>query len=1412
MSGGDGIDEVFNFGGIAVSSTATAEAVGTSVEIFGVASQTAGSTSVATAVGLNGGGGDDAIANVGFVQALSVADARVSNAAWNLVGTSSQQGLVTATASSVGMAGESGDDVLFNDGEVDVDVRSTLLSDGSVTAAIGGASANTSIGGVLRGFGMAGGDGDDQILNADLVSVDSSLVSTSTGTAWNLIGVAGGSTGIYADNVVFGLSGGAGDDLVANAGSVLVEARSVMNSDSSAWTFAGASSGTGTLSSIVQATGMAGDGGIDWLYNEGLVDVSATSILNSTSVSFAFAGGASSETSLSAFAHSTGLQGGIESDQVFNIGSLLVDAVATNTATGGAQTVVGDVSIVAVTNANAYAYGMNAGTGDDVVVNVGTMDIASFANPNSISGATAGGFFVDGISGSHTNSVSRAVGASLDNGANLFLNEGSVLIAAGGTGSSESASIGSDFSLTADAFADATASISAAQALGVTAGDGNNRIYNQGIVSAVVTITAGSSASADGSGLLEGAGDAYAEASANATSASGIDTGHGDNLIANAGEITVSIESSATTDSFSNASGIDFFTAARSNADTNALADDALAIGVRAGDGDNTIWNGGAITVITAPQAHSTGSAVSLDFSFAVDAFADALAAADNAHAFGILAGDGANVIHNANAISVISAPRAISSAFSEGLGWDGDAESTAIATANGALAVGIFAGDGGNLVVNQGTIWVTANPTAFASAIATPGGDEIAGVVTNTRVCRREWRWSFLNWFFNEVCELVASVGDKLVDDGEAVESENTAVNDAQAIGIWTGDGDDVIVNSGSIETWVSAGAVNRHGIAIQSGAGNDTVILQDGSTLIGDVDLGADDDSLYLLGTPEATGDLDGGTGLDRLLIDGTSVLEGSAFGFENLRLYGLSNFTLNNLGSVDELDIHQGTLNILGNYSFASLGNFNVHINSDGSHGQLNVGGNTSLGGGLHVTNGGGPYINGTTWDVITAGSVSGSFDNLQLPTPTTLVSFSVDQGPTGVDIVADVTPFTAMASGASETAVARYLDDILPGSTGSVSDLLAMMQSMPEDDFAAGFRSLNPTTFDTYQVTDRSMRHHLSGTHSRLAAIRSNLVGSNGNTHAAFMSDRETLYLSAGNVNAQFADPQIGGPGVERNIPVNAWTVSYVSDTNQGNTSSSLQGSDFTTAGFSMGVDNQISENFVAGISLGTALSTSKIDGGFGEGEVGSRFTSIYATYMPTVTSYVETVVSHSDNYFVNQRNIEIGSLERFTASGHSSEMFSAFVEAGRITNFDSLRSQVFGSVYYSSLDEGGFEEVGAGAINIIVDPRRYEMASLELGWRGFMDIKTRNGTLLPQFNIAYLYNYGFGDKQMSVRFSGVPDMSFSPASADISGSGVRWGLGLNFIDNNGWTLGSQFGGEFSNRDNYLGGTLQISRGF
>ena len=141
--------------------------------------------------------------------------------------------------------------------------------------------------------------------------------------------------------------------------------------------------------------------------------------------------------------------------------------------------------------------------------------------------------------------------------------------------------------------------------------------------------------------------------------------------------------------------------------------------------------------------------------------------------------------------------------------------------------------------------------------------------------------------------------------------------------------------------------------------------------------------------------------------------------------------------------------------GNSAFRNY----VNGNNRGA-GLLSVNGTASLAGALTVVKGRGYFYNGSVYDIITGNSVTGAFSGVTLPQSTPLLSFSMLQGPTAVQVTTHARSFTTFASSPVEWAVADYLDRIQHTNSDDLLTVLAEIQNLPASQFSQAFSSLGP----------------------------------------------------------------------------------------------------------------------------------------------------------------------------------------------------------------------------------------------------------------------------------------------------------------------------------------------------------------
>jgi hypothetical protein len=276
---------------------------------------------------------------------------------------------------------------------------------------------------------------------------------------------------------------------------------------------------------------------------------------------------------------------------------------------------------------------------------------------------------------------------------------------------------------------------------------------------------------------------------------------------------------------------------------------------------------------------------------------------------------------------------------------------------------------------------------------------------------------------------------------------------------------------------------------VGISTGAGRDAVTLLDGSSVAGSIDLGAGDDTLTLEGTPTVTGAVTGAAGTDMIIFTGAGSAAFTPMAFEQAVKEGDGTFTIASLPTMQRLEIRRGTLHLNSAYRFSPTGLLQTTIYGDGSHGQLSVGGTASLDGGLQVLRGRGLYRNGARYDIVTADTITGWFNDITLPKSTGLVSFRTASPRDHVEIEAVVLPYSAVAGNAVHGRIAAHLDAIMPTAAGDLADVLSELQALPANGFDRAFASLSPAAYDSLtRATFGSTRLYNQSLQRRLDTVR------------------------------------------------------------------------------------------------------------------------------------------------------------------------------------------------------------------------------------------------------------------------------------------------------------------------------------
>src|SRR5882672_9779437 len=569
----------------------------------------------AVAKGIEASSGNDAINNDGSIavkagssgQAVSVALTVEGTASGLAAGAALVDASVHTASTAIGVDGGAGDDSVTNRGAINIDkADSTATAVGVAVAALvakegaalGAALADTSATAAVSATGIDGGAGNDVLANlgtitAKNVSASADAVSVSLAVAVSKAGVGAGAALAKSDSTAgataTGLDGGTGnDDLLNQAqGSITLQGvKADADAVSVSLAVAGTQSGVALSAALVDAgatatataTGMAGGAGDDKLSNLGAIvasDIKADASAVGVSVSASFSqngvtvAAALAQTGTTANATAKGLDGGAGDDSLYNEGGVTLqqvkaDAGAVSVSVDAAAAQNGLTIAAGLADASGKAFsnatGLDGGTGDDTLVNsskgkISVEDTGASAHAAGISVALSGSSvgLSAGAALADTSGTATSTAKGLDGGAgnDTLQNEGEIALKrTTADADSVSVSVPISASLTAGVAAGAALSragaTASATATGMDGGSGNDQVLN--LTHGSITLD-GVTANANGTsvsvelgitnaGVAIGAALADTRSSATAT-AKGMDGGAGDDRLKNEGQITL---------------------------------------------------------------------------------------------------------------------------------------------------------------------------------------------------------------------------------------------------------------------------------------------------------------------------------------------------------------------------------------------------------------------------------------------------------------------------------------------------------------------------------------------------------------------------------------------------------------------------------------------------------------------------------------------------------------------------------------------------------------------------------------------------------------------------------------------------------------------------------------------------------
>ncbi len=1337
--GGSGADELSNSGEIDVDLQATTNANSSSVVVIGSSAVNAagGLFSTSDGIGLSGDEDDDEIVNEldGVIDILSRATTNADDSSTNIFGAAALNGLMRARAWGTGLAGGDGNDDLFNFGEIILNADGIANSNGASFTAAGASSAGGDVSGTTRLYGLHGGAGDDFLYNTGALTARSDARGTFRSSSLSAVGFSGGGGAAGADAWTYGFFGDSGldDILIDGTATSIADARVTLNTNVDVGIGAASSNRSG-VEARAYGRGASGGADADTIEVAGALNTFGYAQVSTSNSQFAFvAGSASGSASATSRAEAFAVNGDAGDDTLINNGVILADSESRTTGSGAAGGSIGSTNAASQLVARSNSIGLYGGDGEDTLINNGTITANITTTTKAENTVTNAVIFSDGRAESR--STNNAFGTLFFDSqkSTTIVNTGDAILkhfgnrdsSLRGTSRAFANATGVTGSINVNADSEARA-YSNVNLRGVRLGDGSHSVTNAAGAEIKVESFAFSSgaATATGNSSISGDGDARGRAYVNNSRVTGVESLSGALTFDNDGVLDVRNRPDAASSATGRGTGLDILRDPDGRATATIDMNNVHAYGVRSGGLDDTIDNAGTIYVESEPEADRAIARASAlgSFSLSVDAFAYATVNVNDAEAYGIHAGDGNNTIVNSGSLTVVSDPYAEARAEATGRGPDGDATAETTANALRAQAYGIITGNGDDTITNTGTISVSATPSRSATRKATVGSlTTCIGVIINGRC-----------------------IGGTVTLTGE-VEGDRTPNGSTSRtiVGVQTGDGADYFTNAGAINA--------SGGTAINLGAGDDTLRLEPGYSIVGSVTAGSGVDTLEVGGALSYAAS---GQSFERFVKNGPGVADISNISIRTIRRPGFP-IPIPAAGNFLDRDVivEEGTLRFSGPVFLSDSTNVVTAVFGDGGVGQFASDNLMALDGDLTVNAVDNvAFADGTTYDVVSGSARSGAFDDVTLPDATPLRSFSGEYTPTGYRVTADVNAIMTVAApvSAATTSFVQALDGATPTASGSVASAIASLQSMNSAAaVSAAVTGMAPTLStdglslsDALLITSGATVDHRIASLTDRAAARAELPG------GLLLS--ETKASSKGVV--AWATPMGGG-----NLLPTAFDR--------------LPGDVYGMAG---GVDVQFGDALIGGSMMRLQSDGSLVDATNNGAAFASTTARLYGAALLGELGYATAAFSWGRSDVGAAVLNGVNEAAEYGFRNHNS-MLGASIEAGR--RFDVIGSpEIFGALTYRFVDGVASAQSSNSGLGVNVEGGQSTRLESEFGVRMRHEFKVGDAAVNPFLALSAIHRHN-DETSVDAFFADMPDYRFELRDELQNENAFRAGAGL-----------------------------------
>ena len=342
---------------------------------------------------------------------------------------------------------------------------------------------------------------------------------------------------------------------------------------------------------------------------------------------------------------------------------------------------------------------------------------------------------------------------------------------------------------------------------------------------------------------------------------------------------------------------------------------------------------------------------------------------------------------------------------------------------------------------------------------------------------------------------------------------------------------------------------------------------------------------------------------------------------------------------------------------------------------------------------------------------------------------------------------------------------HLNDELTGASGDFLADLTILAGLSGDEFRSALDALSPEPY--IGLRDAGLRIARSGSTSvteRLQTLRlAQLAG----------IDPDQLYAAS---NAVMSDaPMVVGSGRQGGFGI--WLKPYIFVADQDGEDSYF-GYTHDSIGLSLGADYTLANGLIVGVLAGYADGTVDYGTVDAETEMASTYLGLYASSV-FGNFHLHGQAAWYMHQFDTNRDLDF--VGRTAKSEHDADELVATLGCEYLGLQPGGWNVVPGlAVIFSSYDEEGFEESGAGSFNLEGDHVNDETLSSRLGVRINRKFDFGGAAFIPEFKAAWAHDFHDADRDVTARFAGSQGGAFTIEGVEPDRDSLLVGVGANFV--------------------------------